>query len=140
MQQTAQRPTSVTILAVLALIGGVFALLAACALIAGGAFVGAAGAASGVAGAGLAGGGAVILGILFLLVGAGELGFGIGAWTRQPWAWTAGVASQAGVIVINLLQIVFGGFGIGSIISILIAAAIIYYLFTPEIKTYFGRA
>ena len=136
MQQTAQRPMGVTILAVLAIIGGLLALLAACGLIGLGSFA----AASGVTGVGLVGGGAIILGILFLVVAVGELGFGIGAFTRQPWAWTAGVASQAGVIVINLLQIVLGGFSISPLISILIAAAIIYYLFTPEIKTYFGRA
>jgi hypothetical protein len=125
----------VTILAVLAIIGGLLGLLAACGLIGLGSFA----AASGVTTVGIVGAGAIILGILYLLVSAGELGFGIGAWTRQPWAWTAGVASQAGVIVINVLDMIMGGGFVTPIISIIIAAAIIYYLFTPEIKAYFGR-
>jgi hypothetical protein len=131
-----QRPTGVTILAILAIIGGVLGLLASIALIGlGGA------SAAGAAGQGAALGGlAAILGGVGLLTSLLSLAFGIGAWMLKPWAWTLGIVAEGLSILLSVFAIISGS-SIGSqIVSIVIAAAIIYYLMTPTVKQAFGRA
>ncbi len=133
-----QRPTGITILAVLAFIGGVFGILGAFALIAGGAIIGAAGA-SAVTSAG--GGLIAVYGILVLILSVVELVFAVGAWGLKPWAWQLGVILEGFSIVLSIISILVGWSTIGNqIVSVAIAAIIIYYLMTPDIKRAFGRA
>jgi hypothetical protein len=124
----------ITILAVLSAIGGVLTILGGIALIGLG---GVAGASSGSAA--LFGMGA-IFGLLLLVSGIASLAFAYGAWTLQPWAWTLGVALQIISLALSVLTIVGGGDISGQIISIAIAAIILYYLMQPTIKAAFGRA
>jgi hypothetical protein len=122
-----QRPTGVTILAVLAIIFGALGILGSITIITGGALVG----------------GALIsiLGVITLITSALALAFGIGAWTLKPWAWTLGVANYILSLVVSVIFIISGASTIGQqILSIVIAAAILYYLFTPTVKQAFGRA
>jgi hypothetical protein len=128
------RPMGITILAVLSAIGGVLTILGGIALIGLG---GVAGASSGSAA--LFGMGA-IFGLLLLVSGIASLAFAYGAWTLQPWAWTLGVALQIISLALSVLTIVGGGDISGQIISIAIAAIILYYLMQPTIKAAFGRA
>ena len=128
---TAGRPTGITILAVLAAIAGVFALLGGLALVASGGFIGA------TTGSGSLGGLASLVGAVLIVSGAASLFFAWGAWGLQPWAWTLGVVIQAVNIVLGLFQLINGN--AGSLLSIVIAGAITYYLFRPEIKAAFGR-
>jgi hypothetical protein len=126
-----QRPTGITILAVLAAIGGVFALLAGLALVGMGGLAGTAG----------GGGFAAILGLLFLALGALELVLAYGFWTLKPWAWTLGIGLQVAGVVLNVLQFMNNTANAGStVVSVVIAAAIIWYLYQPHIKAAFGRA
>jgi hypothetical protein len=128
---TAGRPTGITILAVLAAIAGVFALLGGLTLLASGGFIGAA------TGSGALGGLAALVGAVLIVSGAASLFFAWGAWGLQPWAWTLGVIIQAVNIVLGLFQLINGN--AGALLSIVIAGAITYYLFRPEIKGAFGR-
>jgi hypothetical protein len=127
MQTTSARPTGVTILAVLGWIGGVLGILGALLLILGSA-------------AGLDAG-LFIYAILSLILALGELAFGIGAWTLKPWAWTVGVGVAAGSVILSIIAVIlqWGTIG-GVIVSIIISAIILYYLFTPGVKAAFGRA
>jgi uncharacterized membrane protein (DUF2068 family) len=128
-----QRPTGVTIIAVLAAIGGVLGILSGLALIGLGGFI----AASGVTGGALA----PIVGLLLLAYGVLALVLAYGFWTLKPWAWTLGIGLQAAGIVINILQFMNDTTQLGSrIISIAISAAIIWYLYRPNVKAAFGRA
>ena len=127
-----ERPMGVTILAVLAIIGGLLALLGALGLLLGGAAL--ASVDGGV------GGMAMLLGVGALVLAVLYLAFGFGAWTLKPWAWTLGVASQVLQLVLIIVNIVVFGFQAGQIINILIAAVILYYLFTPPIRQAFGKA
>jgi uncharacterized membrane protein (DUF2068 family) len=68
-----------------------------------------------------------------------SLVFGYGAWTLKPWAWTLGIVAEGLSILYGLYSIVAQG-NFGSIIGIIIAAVIIYYLFTPNVKQAFGRS
>jgi len=122
MQNTAARPTVVTVLAILALIGGLFGVLASFGYIA-------------------LGGSLLIYGILWLVLSVVELAFAYGAWTMQPWAWSAGIGVEAGFILLSIIALFLGWNSIaGVLISIIIGALIIYWLFTPGVKAAFGKA
>ena len=122
---TAERSTSVTILVVLAVIGGLLGLLAA--------FV-----AIGLREAGTAGlvGSS---GLLALISGMLSLTFAYGASTLKPWAWMLGVVTEGLSLLGSGINIIGGGsIGLQAII-ILISVVILYYLFQPRIKEAFGR-
>jgi hypothetical protein len=140
-----KRPVGVTILAILAIIGGVLSLLLALfgalgtGLAASGALAtsGATAPATGVlafATASLA-----ILGILYLA-------FGIGALMLKGWAWTLGVIALVLGIISNLVSPLINGNGYtGSaitniIISIVVEGLLLYYLFRPNVRAAFGKA
>ena|SRR5215210_5087996 len=128
-----QRPTGVTILAVLAFIGGIFGILGGLALVGFGGVI----AASGVAGGGFAS----ILGVLLLVYGVLALVLGYGFWTLQAWAWTLGIGLQAAGIALDILQVVNDSTQlVGAIVSIAISAAILWYLYQPHVKAAFGRS
>ena len=73
----------------------------------------------------------------WLISSVAYLLFAWGAWGLQPWAWTLGIILAAVSIVLGAFQLFSGD--VGSIVSILIAAGITYYLFQPEVKAAFGR-
>lgn len=132
-----QRPSGITILAVLALIGGLLSLFAALAFFGLGALTSAA---LGTVGGFVFGGVAIVLGIITLISAALSLAFAYGAWNLKPWGWLMGVASQGLSVLITLINIVRGADFLGQLLSLVIAGAILYYLFTPEVKRAFGRA
>jgi len=132
MQNTAQRPMGITILAVLAIVGGVLTLLAAIPLLGAGAAV------STVAG-GL-GGLVTIWTIVALAEGALSLAFGVGAWTLQPWAWTLGVVAYGISAILVIVSLFLFGFTPSLIINLAITGIILYYLFTPDVKRAFNKA
>jgi hypothetical protein len=124
-----QRPTGVTILAILAFIGGVLSILAGLALVGlGGVFA--------AAGGGLA----ILFGIYALVWGALALWIGWGFWQLRPSAWRWGVILMVVGVVIAVLQIILGYSDfVGGIISIAIDLAVIYYLTTPAVRAAFGQ-
>jgi hypothetical protein len=142
---SASRPTGVTILAILALIGGVFGIIGGLLAIAGGALFGAVAVTTPEAnGAGAFGGMLFIIGILTLGVAIVDLAFAFGAWTLKPWGWSLGIISQLASLVLVVISAVlsgnFVGSLMGSVISIAISVAILWYLNQPAIKSAFGRA
>jgi hypothetical protein len=137
MQEPRVRPTGVTILAILAAIGGVLGLLAGLAVIGLGGF--AAGVAGGTAGAAL-GGLAVFAGLFVLVAAALSLAFAYGAWTLKPWGWILGVASQVLALISVVLSIGSGAEISGQLLNIAIPLLILYYLNTPAVKAAFGRS
>ena len=124
----------ITILAVLSAIGGVLGLLGGIAL------VGLGGVAAASTGSAAFFGLGAIWGVLLLATAIASLVFAYGAWTLKPWAWPLGVALQVISLALSLLTILSGGDISGQIISIVISAIILYYLFQPSIKAVFGRA
>jgi hypothetical protein len=132
MSGAAARPTGITILAVLAGIGGVFLILGGIAA------VGLGGLAGSSSGSAVIGGFVAFFGILFLILGVVYLAFAYGAWTLKRWAWTLGIAGQVVSLALAALNAVSGN-GV-NIVGILISVAILYYLWTPAVKAAFGRA
>ena len=129
-----QRPTGITILAVLAFIGGVLAILGGLSLV----FLGSA------VGTVTNEGGIGTLGILFGAIGVVEGGVYIlvafGFWKAIPWGWPLGIAMALISIGVAIAQVVLGYASIFSAgISIVIGVIILYYLNQPNVKRYFGR-
>jgi uncharacterized membrane protein len=126
-----QRPTGITIIAVLAAIGGIFGLLASLVLLG----VGAAGTASGL------GGLAFVAGIIVLAYAVLSLVLAYGFWTLKSWAWPLGVGVQVLGVVQAVLQFMNDSSQVVSlVISLAIAAVILWYLYQPHVKAAFGRA
>jgi uncharacterized membrane protein (DUF2068 family) len=122
-----QRPTGVTILAILALIGGILGLV-------GGLFL--FGIASTFAVLGISGL-ATIVAIVLIVGGVLDLFLAYGAWNLRPWAWTLGIVAE---IVAIVSQVLYIGNGLAnSIIGIAIAVGIIYYLYQPRVRRAFGQ-
>jgi hypothetical protein len=134
----AARPTGITILAILALIGGIFGIIGGLGLIAGGALIG--GAVGGAEGAAF-GGLAFIFGIITLGLAIAYLAFAYGSWGLLAWGWALGVILSLANIVWTLVTAVMGGtlISISTIIGVAIPAIILYYLNTPAVKQAFGR-
>ncbi len=128
------RPIGITILAVLAAIGGFFEILAGLSLL-------------GIGGLGFFGGATVeggavsVVGLIALLIGIVSVLLAWGFWTLKPWAWMIGVA----LYVIQVIQVIAGYFLVEgtSIVSVLIGliipGIILYYLMSANVRAAFGR-
>lgn len=137
------RPTGVTIIAILNIISGIIMLagglgLAAISSVlptmttidpnAGGQMA----LAGLVGGAGIAVGGIlIILGIISFIVAWGLL-------KGKGWAWSLTLILSIISIIIGIVSLAAANFG--SIINIIIAGIIIYYLYRPHVKAFFGKS
>lgn len=137
------RPTGVTIVAILIIIGGILFLLAGIGAVTIGALFFQ----------------EIIIGVVFVIIGAILLAVGIGYLVvsygllkGRRWAWTITILLLAIGIGINIISIIFGSFATnmdlatffasntGSFVSLAISVAILYYLHRPHVKLYFGKA
>lgn len=138
-----KRPTGVTVIAVLVIIGGILLLLAGI----GGVAVGSLFISSQIIGLGF-----VIIGAIILAVGIGYLVVSYGLLKGKRWSWTITVVLLFIGIAIDVASIIiFGYFAInmdtssflttnsGSIAGIIISVIILYYLYRPHVKSYFGK-
>ncbi len=116
-----ERPIGVTILAILALIGGGFSLL---------------GALVSVSSANVALG--AMIGSILLVQAILSIAFGIGALQLKPWAWILGVVAQGLGILSAIWSVINGNFS-SAILPLVIGAGILYYLFTPEVRRAFDK-
>jgi hypothetical protein len=55
----------------------------------------------------------------------------------MSWAWTLTVVLSVISIVLNAVSLVSGNFG--GIINIIISGIVLYYLYRPHVKAYFGK-
>jgi hypothetical protein len=123
-----QRPTGVTVLAVLAAIGGIFSVLGGLGLLGLGAIF-----------ASVGGGLASLFGLLVLALGIAELALAYGFWTLKPWAWTWGITLEAVGVLLSLIELALGyGSITGFIVGVVIAGIVIYYLNMPDIRKAFA--
>jgi hypothetical protein len=141
------RPQGVTILAWLAIIGGVLGIFGAITLVLAGiaamsigvVAVGVTGAQEGGAAAG-AGLFALLFAVWLFILAAVEIVFGVGALGLKPWAWTIGIWWCYISAASNVLGLFSKGGLFSALIGVLIALAILYYLYTDEVKGAFGKS
>ncbi len=135
-----QRPMGITILAILAFLGGILGICGSLGGIVGASFLGGLAASVGASNATALGGMLVVYSIIALAFAVADLLFGFGAWTLKPWAWMLGMVLSGLNIVFQLVALLAGWTTLGGIlISVVISGVIIYYLLTPEVKKAFGR-
>lgn len=134
------RPLGVTVMAILSLVSGLWGVLKGLAflgiggIVAGGLTAGAhpiAGAMVGIA--------AVIFGVIALATGGLALIFAWGAFGLRPWAWTMGVFTHGLILLFSLFAAMGPGRLAGRWGTLLLSAAVLYYLTRPEIKAAFGK-
>ena len=135
-----RRPTGVTIIAILNIIGGIIMLIGGVALVAAGSILPSipmtTGELSGVP-AWLVGTGAIAIGIIVLVLGILSFIVAYGLLKGAGWAWSLTVILSIVSIVLNAISVATGNFG--GIISIIISAIILYYLYRPHVKSFFGK-
>lgn len=83
------------------------------------------------------GGIAIASGAIMLALGIASLVIAYGLFKGRPWAWTVAVVLSIIGIVMSVVSVVTGNFG--SIASLIINGVIIYYLYRPHVKAYFGK-
>jgi hypothetical protein len=77
------------------------------------------------------------VGGVFIAIGVASFVVAYGLWNGKGWAWTVTVVLAIIGIVLDAISIATGNFG--SIISIIISAVILYYVYRPHVKAYFGK-
>jgi uncharacterized membrane protein HdeD (DUF308 family) len=132
MSMTNQRPTGVTILAILQFIGGALSLLGGLALMAfGGSAVN--------TGAGEVAAIPAMLGIVLILSGIIGLVAGYGLFTLKGWGWLLAIIFSVLNIISGLLNLFQGANIPSTIINLVISGLILYYLYTPVVRRAFGK-
>lgn len=161
LDQKMERPLGVTVIAILVVIGGVMSLFGGISLVIVGALLSTSftdvstsspfiGSLFGVLSAGL--------GAVLLIVGIGYIIMSYGLLKGKGWAWTITIILTLIGIAINIISAITGGVSnmstinnmngasnsfaygiIGSVIGIAISVAIIYYLYRPRVKLFFGK-
>ena len=122
----AQRPTGVSVLAVLMIIGGVLGIigsLTAVALLS---------TLAGTAGLLLA-----FVVIVPLIIAVVQVVVGVGLWKLLSWAWMAAIVITVIGAIFTIISLISGGSVASNIISLAIDALIVWYLFRPEVKSVF---
>jgi hypothetical protein len=145
------RPTGVTIIAILNIIGGITMLLGGITLVAAGTIIPSLPPSAfqngnltepnvNVSGIPLSflGGTAIAIGSVLIAIGIVSFIVAYGLLKGMRWAWTVTVVLSIISIALNAISIATGN--IGGIVSIIISAIILYYLYRPHVKAYFGKA
>jgi hypothetical protein len=137
------RPTGVTIIAVLNIISGIVMLLGGIGLAAVSSILPSISTIDPNAGgqlalAGLLGGAGVAVGGILIILGIISFIVAWGLLKGKSWAWSVTVILSIISIIIGIVSMVAGNFG--SIVNIIIAGIIIYYLYRPHVKAFFGKS
>ena len=85
----------------------------------------------------LLGGLGIAFGAILIAIAIVSFVVAYGLLKGRRWAWTVTLILSIISIVWNAITIATGN--IGGIISIIISAVIIYYLYRPHVKAYFGK-
>jgi hypothetical protein len=126
------RPTGVAILAILDLLFGLVAVLGGTVLIG----LGGSGILS-TFGFGAFSGFVAGIGGFFIIIGILAIIVGWGMWTGKEWAWLLAVILYGIGVLFGLLSLISGS--ASSLGSLIIDAILLWYMFRPHVKAFFGR-
>lgn len=113
MESQKHRPLGVTLIAILTAIGGIIFLASGLVLL------------------------LVGIGIILLALGIAYLVMAYGLWKGRGWAWTITLILSAIGIIVAIVSVAAGN--VSAIISIIIQGIVIYYLYRPNVKAFFGK-
>ena len=152
-----KRPTGVPIIAILTIIGGILVLFEGIGLVALAPFIGQINVNNGINTSNsslslningtivtvpnnalfVLGGFIGILGGMLIVLGLSSFVVAWGLLKGKAWAWIVTIIITIISVVLNVISIVAGS--IESIVGLIINGIIIYYLYRPSVKSYFGR-
>jgi hypothetical protein len=137
------RPLGVTVIAILNIIGGIVMLFAGVGLAAAGSLLPTLSnvnpnMAGQMALTALAGGVGVIVGGILIVLGIVSFVVAWGLLRGRGWAWTVTVILSIISVVMGIVSLAGGN--VGSIVNVVISGVILYYLYRPHVKAYFGKA
>ena len=136
-----KRPTGITVLGILAIIGGALVILAGFLGLMAGAVATGSGAAGLSSATAKATGSLFFVSIVAIVLGVLDLVLGVGFLQLRSWAWPLGIGLQIAGIVLDVVYIATNNSTItNEILPIAISGVILYYLFRPNVKQVFGRA
>ncbi|HKQ22391.1 MAG TPA: hypothetical protein VJS91_10160 [Nitrososphaeraceae archaeon] len=78
-----------------------------------------------------------VIGVMLIVIGIASFVVAWGLLTGKGWAWIVTIIIVIISIILNIILIVSGSYE--SIIGLIIDGIIIYYLYRPSVKSYFGR-
>jgi uncharacterized membrane protein HdeD (DUF308 family) len=114
MESQKHRPLGVTIIAILLVLAGVISLVGGLILL------------------------IILVGFVFLALGIAYLVMAYGLWKGKGWAWTISLILSVIGIITGIVYITQDNLA-GGIASIIINGVIIYYLYRPNVKAFFGK-
>ena len=86
---------------------------------------------------GAAGAVGIALGGVIIALGIFSFIVAYGLWKGLGWAWTLTIVLSVISIALNAVSLASGNFG--GIINVIISAVVLYYLYRPHVKAYFGK-
>jgi hypothetical protein len=113
------RPLGVTIISILAIIGGIGSFLSGMAVITLIPILG------------------IIFGGILIIIGLAYFAVAYGLWKGLNWAWSITLIVSVIGIIVGIGSLVVGN--TGAIFHIIVNAIVIYYLYRPNVKAYFGK-
>lgn len=81
----------------------------------------------------------IVVGMTIFAMGLVAIVVGWGLWTGKQWAWVIAVFLYIAGIVISVVFMVWPVWSPTNVIGIIIGAVILYYLFRPNVRAWFGR-
>lgn len=81
----------------------------------------------------------IVVGVTMFIMGLVGVVVGWGFWAGKQWAWLIGVIFYIVGVVISVVGMVWPVWSPTSVIGIIIGAVILYYLFRPNVKAWFGK-
>lgn len=113
------RPFGVTLIAILAVLGGLGSLFSGLAIIVVIPIVG------------------LILGGILIVIGIAYFAVSYGLWKGLEWAWIITLIVSVLGIIVGLASLIVGN--MGAIFHVIVNGIVIYYLYRPHVKAYFGK-
>jgi len=80
----------------------------------------------------------IVVGILLVLMGVLGILVGLGFWRGWGWSWTLSVFLYGISFLLSLVNIIFAR-DLSSVIGLIINGILLYYLFRPHVKAWFGK-
>ncbi|KQC10361.1 MAG: hypothetical protein APR55_02590 [Methanolinea sp. SDB] len=77
------------------------------------------------------------MGGIFIILGLVYLALGVGCFKGWPWVWTVGVIIMIISVIVGLISLFTTG--AGALLNLILAVIILYYLFRPNVKAWFGK-
>ena len=113
------RPLGVTIIAILAVLGGIGSLLSGFTILVVIPILG------------------LVLGGILIIIGLAYFAVAYGLWKGQSWAWSITLIISIIGIIVGLGSIIVGN--VGAILHVIVNIIVIYYLYRPNVRAYFGK-